>query len=170
MTKATGAASRREVLEGGLLAFAAAGGATATAVSPAQAVDGTQTDRPQAGLKFVSLLARKQGLTREQFQQAWLVDHVELAYACPGILRYTLTVAEQASTRRDVASFDLEIDGIAELDFADRALSSSTTHRLRPGSCVTMARPSSAGRSIFSRVRRWRFRGASDCGAGLKQS
>ena len=133
MTKAAGAASRRELLEGGLLALAA-GGATATAVLPAPAACETQTS--EAGLKFVSLVARKEGLTREQFRQAWLVDHVELAYACPGILRYTLTVVEQASTRRDIAGFDLEIDGIAELYFADRAHfelydTSPETRRLR---------------------------------------
>jgi hypothetical protein len=54
MTKATGAASRRKVLEAGLLAFAAVGGATATAVSPVQAVDGTRTDPSKAGLDFLN--------------------------------------------------------------------------------------------------------------------
>jgi hypothetical protein len=118
----TGAASRRDVLEGGLLAVAAASGTTVTAIAPAQAAEGVPSDQFKTGqLKFVSLLARKEGLTREGFKRAWLIDHVELAYACPGILRYTLTVVEQTSTRRDVAGFDLEIDGIAELYFADRA-------------------------------------------------
>jgi len=59
-------------------------------------------------------------LTREQFQKAWLVDHVALAYACPGILRYVLTVVDASSTRKDVSGIDLEIDGIAELYFADQ--------------------------------------------------
>jgi uncharacterized protein (TIGR02118 family) len=72
-------------------------------------------------VKFVALLARKPSISREEFVRAWTIDHVRLAKECPGIARYVLTVIESSSSRSDVGTFELEMDGIAELYFNDEA-------------------------------------------------
>jgi uncharacterized protein (TIGR02118 family) len=72
-------------------------------------------------IKRVSLLARKQGQTREDFLQHWLEVHAPIAYRIPGIARYTCTVIDSSSTRKDgPLPIDLEIDGIAEMWFTDQ--------------------------------------------------
>ncbi len=73
-------------------------------------------------IKATSLLIRKAGMTHEEFVRHWRDIHAPLAFACPGISRYTLTIVRSSSTRQDgVAPIDLLIDGIAELWFENQA-------------------------------------------------
>jgi uncharacterized protein (TIGR02118 family) len=72
-------------------------------------------------IKSVSLLSRKEGLSHEDFVRHWAEIHAPLAYACPGISRYTQTVVKSWSIRKDVPGMDVTIDGIAELWFEDQS-------------------------------------------------
>ena len=87
-------------------------------------------------IKRASLLARKPGLSHEEFVKHWVEVHAPLARACPGISRYTLTIVKSSSTRKDVAPIDVQVDGIAELWFKNQAdydayQASPATKRLR---------------------------------------
>jgi uncharacterized protein (TIGR02118 family) len=87
-------------------------------------------------LKRVSLLSRKPGISHEEFVKHWVEIHAPLAYACPGISRYTVTIVKSSSTRKDVAALDVAIDGIAEMWFKDQAAmdlfqASPATRKLR---------------------------------------
>jgi uncharacterized protein (TIGR02118 family) len=87
-------------------------------------------------IKTVALLARKDGLSHEEFVKHWAEIHAPLAYACPGVARYTQTVVKSSSIRTDVPGMDVAIDGVAELWFADQAAldlfnASPATRRLR---------------------------------------
>ena len=73
-------------------------------------------------IKTVSLLVRKEGSSHEDFVRHWREIHGPLAYACPGVARYTQTEVKSSSFRSDgVAALDIAVDGIAELWFADKA-------------------------------------------------
>jgi hypothetical protein len=113
--------TRRKVVAAGSIALALA---AAASQSPASA-EGAPASAPR--VKFVALLARKSGLSHEEFVNAWTVDHARLAKECPGIARYVLTVIDSSSSRTDVGKFELEIDDIAELYFADAAFNMYNT-------------------------------------------
>ena len=66
-------------------------------------------------IKVVSLLARKEGWTHEQFVTQWVEVHARLARAVPGIRRYVQCHITATPTRADICETELEIDGIAEL-------------------------------------------------------
>jgi uncharacterized protein (TIGR02118 family) len=73
-------------------------------------------------IKTVSLLVRKDGLSHADFVKHWREIHGPLAYACPGVARYTQTEVKSSSFRTDgVAGLDVAVDGIAELWFGDQA-------------------------------------------------
>ncbi|MCB8883100.1 EthD family reductase [Acidisoma cellulosilytica] len=73
-------------------------------------------------IKIISILARKDGESREDFIHHWETVHAPLVYAVPGVLRYTLSIVTSSSTRTDgVKPIDVQIDGLAELWFKDRA-------------------------------------------------
>ena len=72
-------------------------------------------------IKSVSLLTRKPELTHEQFVRHWLEIHAPLAYAVPGLRRYVQSHILEERTRADIPSTDVEVDGIAELWYDDRA-------------------------------------------------
>ena len=96
-------------------------------------------------IKRTSLLSRRAGISHEEFVKHWTEVHAPLAYACPGISRYTLTIVKSSSTRKDVAALDVEIDGIAELWFKDQAAmdlyqSSPATKRLRDDGATFIGR------------------------------
>jgi uncharacterized protein (TIGR02118 family) len=103
---------------------------------------------PKSGgltIKRASLLARKPGITHEEFVKHWVEIHAPMARACPGIGRYTLTIINSSSTRKDVAPFDIQVDGIAELWFKDKASfeaysSSPATKRLRDDGATFIGR------------------------------
>jgi uncharacterized protein (TIGR02118 family) len=96
-------------------------------------------------IKTVALLARKEGLSHEDFVRHWAEIHGPLAYACPGVSRYTQTAIKSSSIRKDVPGMDVTIDGIAELWFADQAAldsfnASPATRRLRDDGALFIGR------------------------------
>ncbi len=103
---------------------------------------------PKSGaltIKRASLLARKPGMSHEDFVKHWVEIHAPMARACPGIGRYTLTIINSSSTRKDVAPFDIQVDGIAELWFKDKAAfdaysTSPATKRLRDDGATFIGR------------------------------
>ena len=72
-------------------------------------------------IKTVGLLTRKAGLSHEDFIKHWLEVHAPLAYAVPGVRRYVQSHIVEERTRPDIPTTDVEIDGIAELWYDDRA-------------------------------------------------
>lgn len=72
-------------------------------------------------IKRVSLLTRKEGMTREQFTRHWLEIHAPLARPVAGLERYVQSHILEEFKRADIPTSPVQIDGIAELWFADRA-------------------------------------------------
>ena len=72
-------------------------------------------------IKTIGLLTRKDGWTHEQFMRHWGDIHAPLAHAVPGLRRYVQNHISGERTRADIPATDVEIDGIAELWFDDRA-------------------------------------------------
>jgi uncharacterized protein (TIGR02118 family) len=72
-------------------------------------------------IKRVSRLSRQAGLTREQFTRHRLEVHAPLAHAVPGLRRYVQSHIVEEYRRPDIPTTPIEVDGIAELWFADRA-------------------------------------------------
>jgi uncharacterized protein (TIGR02118 family) len=72
-------------------------------------------------IKTIGLLARKPDWTHAQFMKHWIEIHAPLAHAVPGLRRYVQNHILDERTRSDIAALELEIDGVAELWFDDRA-------------------------------------------------
>ena len=72
-------------------------------------------------IKTVGLLTRKHDWTHEQFMKHWVDIHAPLAHAVPGIRRYVQNHILGERKRPDVDETAIEIDGVAELWFDDRA-------------------------------------------------
>ena len=72
-------------------------------------------------IKTVGLLTRKEGLTHDDFARHWVEVHAPLAHAVPGVRRYVQSHIVEERTRPDIPSSEVEIDGIAELWYDDRA-------------------------------------------------
>ena len=72
-------------------------------------------------VKSLSLLTRKAGLTHEQFIKHWVEVHAPLAHAVPGLRRYVQSHILEERRRPDIPATDVEVDGIAELWFENRA-------------------------------------------------
>src|SRR5205823_6971492 len=75
----------------------------------------------------------------------WVEIHAPMARACPGIGRYALTIVKSASTRKDVAPYEIQVDGIAELWFKSQAdfdaySTSAATQRLRDDGATFIGR------------------------------
>lgn len=101
--------------------------------------------RSSSMIKRASLLGRKPGISHEEFVKHWVEVHAPMARACPGIGRYTLTIVNSSSTRKDVAAFEIQVDGIAELWFKDQAAfdlyqNSPATKRLRDDGATFIGR------------------------------
>ena len=79
------------------------------------------TEGLQPMIKSVSLLTRRPELSHEDFVRHWLEVHAPLAHAVPGVRRYVQSHIVGERTRPDIPSTDVEIDGIAELWYDDRA-------------------------------------------------
>ena len=133
--------TRRRTLIGltGLAAFASA----AKMAWSADLESGTP--RGSSMIKRASLLARKPGISHEEFVTHWVEVHAPMARACPGIGRYTLTIVNSSSTRKDVPAFEIQVDGIAELWFKDQAAfdlyqNSPATKRLRDDGATFIGR------------------------------
>jgi len=134
-------AIRRRTLIGlaGLAAFASAAKMTLGADSESGAPQG------RLMIKRVSLLGRKPEISHEEFVKHWVEIHAPMARACPGIGRYTLTIVNSSSTRKDVAAFEIKVDGIAELWFKDQGAfdlyqNSPATKRLRDDGATFIGR------------------------------
>ena len=116
-------------------------------VSSTIAAEGATSTLKQSFL----LLSRKPGISHDEFVKHWVEIHAPLAYACPGISRYTVTIVKSSSTRKDVPALNVAIDGIAEMWFKDQAAMDAL-----PGvaghlaGCETTAQRSSAERSDFT--------------------
>jgi uncharacterized protein (TIGR02118 family) len=96
-------------------------------------------------IKRASLLQRKPGISHEEFVKHWVEIHAPLARACPGIGRYALTIVKSASTRKDVAAYEIQVDGIAEMWFKSQAdfdaySTSPGTKRLRDDGATFIGR------------------------------
>jgi uncharacterized protein (TIGR02118 family) len=72
-------------------------------------------------IKSIGLLTRKDGLTHEEFVKHWFEVHAPLAHAVPGVRRYVQSHILAERTRPDIPATAIEIDGIAELWYDDRA-------------------------------------------------
>ena len=72
-------------------------------------------------IKSIGLLTRKDGLTHEEFVAHWVKVHAPLAHAVPGVRRYVQSHIVAERTRPDIPATDVDIDGIAELWYDDRA-------------------------------------------------
>src|ERR1700676_782167 len=106
---------------------------------------GADTKSGALTIKRASLLARKPGMSHEEFVKHWVEIHAPMARACPGIGRYTLTIIKSSSTRKDVAPFEIQVDGIAELWFKSQAdfdaySNSPATKRLRDDGATFIGR------------------------------
>ena len=133
--------TRRRTLIG--LAWLAACASAAKMVLSA----GPESGAPQGNsmIKRASLLARKPEISHEEFVKHWVEVHAPMARACPGISRYTLTIIKSSSARKDVAAFDIQADGIAELWFKNEAAfdlyqNSPATKRLREDGATFIGR------------------------------
>jgi len=71
-------------------------------------------------IKRISLLTRKDGMTREQFTRHWLEIHAPLAKPVPGLRRYVQAHIVEEFRRPDIPTSPVEVDGIAELWFESR--------------------------------------------------
>lgn len=72
-------------------------------------------------IKSIGLLTRKDGLSHEEFVRHWFEVHAPLAHAVPGLRRYVQAHIVEERTRPDIPASEVEIDGIAELWYDDRA-------------------------------------------------
>ena len=138
--KAPSATRRRTLI--GLAGLAAC----ASAVKMVWSAD-PESGAPQGNsmIKRASLLARKPEISHEEFVKHWGEIHAPMARACPGISRYTLTIVKSSSARKDVAAFEIQVDGIAELWFKNQAAfdlyqNSPATKRLRDDGATFIGR------------------------------
>jgi uncharacterized protein (TIGR02118 family) len=89
---------------------------------PGAACAGTPNNKKACHMiKTIGLLTRKEGLSREDFVEHWFEVHAPLAHAVPGVRRYVQSHIVEERTRPDIPTSDVEIDGIAELWYDDRA-------------------------------------------------
>jgi uncharacterized protein (TIGR02118 family) len=72
-------------------------------------------------IKTISLLTRRRGMTHEQFLTHWVEIHAPLAHAVPGLRRYVQSHILEQPPRPDIPTTEIEVDGIAELWYDDRA-------------------------------------------------
>ena len=72
-------------------------------------------------IKSISLLTRKPEITHAQFVKHWLDIHAPLAHAVPELRRYVQSHIVDERTRPDIPTTDVQVDGIAELWYDDRA-------------------------------------------------
>lgn len=65
-------------------------------------------------VKSVSMLTRRAGITHEEFVGHWINVHAPLAHAVPRLRRYVQSHILTERRRDDIATHDIEVDGIAE--------------------------------------------------------
>ena len=72
-------------------------------------------------IKTLSLLTRRAGLSHDEFVRHWVEIHAPLAHAVPGLRRYVQNHIVAERERPDIPTTAVDVDGIAELWFDDRA-------------------------------------------------
>ena len=72
-------------------------------------------------IKVMSLLTRKEGMSREEFMREWVDVHAPMALSVPGLKRYVLQLIVEEPLRDDIPPQKVTADGIAELWFDDAA-------------------------------------------------
>ena len=70
-------------------------------------------------IKRISLLTRKQGLSREQFNDHWLDIHAPFVEKLPGVIRYIQNQIVDDAHRHDLPSGNQTVDGFVEFWFED---------------------------------------------------
>ncbi|MDP6343060.1 MAG: EthD family reductase [Alphaproteobacteria bacterium] len=70
-------------------------------------------------IKRISLLTRKPGLSREEFNDHWLKVHAPFVDKLPGVIRYVQNHIADDAHRHDLPSGGQAVDGIVELWFED---------------------------------------------------
>ena len=71
-------------------------------------------------IKRISLLRRKDGMSREEFLRHWN-DHLPMSRSVPGLRRYVICHIVDQPVRPDVPAWDIgELDGIAETWYDSR--------------------------------------------------
>jgi uncharacterized protein (TIGR02118 family) len=69
-------------------------------------------------IKSISFLARKPGLSHEDFVRHWLDVHVPMCHAVPGLRGYAVSTVVEQQSRPDVAVLPMgEFDGVAQVWF-----------------------------------------------------
>ena len=72
-------------------------------------------------IKSLSLLTRRNGMSREEFRATWLAEHAPLVHAVPQVRRYVLSFILDEPSRSDVPTQAMNVDAIAELWYDDMA-------------------------------------------------
>lgn len=68
--------------------------------------------------KRMTIVARKPGLSDDEFLRRWKVRHAEMVLSLPGVRGYTQNVVTQGATEQ---ARQRPIDGFAEIWFDDKA-------------------------------------------------
>ena len=69
-------------------------------------------------IKSISFLARKPGLSRQEFVRHWLDVHVPMCHAVPGLRGYAVSTIVEHQSRPDVPSLPMgDFDGVAQVWF-----------------------------------------------------
>lgn len=72
-------------------------------------------------IKTISLLSRRAGMSYEDFVLRWRDEHAPLALKVEGLRRYVLSPVSAQPQRADITAHGIEVDGVAELWYDDRA-------------------------------------------------
>lgn len=72
-------------------------------------------------IKSLSLLTRKNTLSREEFRRIWEGEHAPLVHAVPQVRRYVLSFVLDEPIRPDVPIQAMSVDAVAELWYDDMA-------------------------------------------------
>lgn len=68
--------------------------------------------------KRITVVARKPGMSNEEFMQRWTVQHAEMVLSLPGVCGYTQNIVTESATDDAKA---LRVDGFAEIWFDDKS-------------------------------------------------
>lgn len=68
-------------------------------------------------IRQLTLLQRKPGITREQFQEYWLETHAPLVRKLPHVLSYTQHHVSDTHSQSGYPAPEIDVDGIVEFVF-----------------------------------------------------
>jgi uncharacterized protein (TIGR02118 family) len=99
-------------------------------------------------IKSISFLARKPGISREDFVRHWLDVHVPMCHAVPGLRGYAVSTIVEHQSRPDVPSLPMgDFDGVAQVWF------DSLEARAHAGASVEGKRWHADGGTIIGGIR-----------------